>query len=60
MGAVVSRPLRGPLRQCFTRHGKPKRRFASRAEAREFNRRQRSSLHAYQCADGHWHLGGSR
>lgn len=60
MTAINTRSLSGPLRQCFTRAGKPKRRFGTRAEAREFNRQQKSSLHAYECDCGHWHLGRSR
>jgi hypothetical protein len=45
------------LRSCFTGTGKPKRAFPTRADAREFNRRNRTSLQAYECPFHGWHLG---
>lgn len=45
------------LRSCFTSAGKPKKAFATRAAARGFNRRNRTSLQAYECPYHGWHLG---
>lgn len=49
------------LRSCFTRAGKPKRTYPSQSDAKEANKRNRTSLHAYECefCNG-WHLGGGR
>ena len=45
------------LRSCFTGTGKPKKAFPTRADARQFNRRNRTSLQAYKCPHHGWHLG---
>lgn len=49
------------LRSCFTSTGKPKKKHASKAAAKGYNKQRRTSLQAYQCSMcGQWHLGVKR
>ena len=49
------------VRECTTLNGTPKLIFGSEAEAQEKALKQQVAqkrrFHAYQCSNGHWHIG---